>query len=224
LQLSRDIQILRFVGKGGVATLGQLLQKFWENARERTAYERLIELSRDGYLKSSQTQARGKVEQIFILTAKGAREFGWLERKGFMVGIPGLGEMKQQLYSQDTRLALEAGLIERGGKLVDWQNERELRRNQRLSQETNRKLKGFARVEVGGENIPDARALIEDSDGQRVEVDIEIDGSYYGQMLREKIKSFAASSKSVIWATTRPDRIRAEIEDAGARNITVFAL
>jgi hypothetical protein len=141
-----------------------------------------------------------------------------------MLGIPGLSELKQQLYSQDTRLALETGLKERGGRLIEWQNERELRREQRLSQERNRKLKGYARVEVGGEDIPDARAVMEDSDGQRVEVDIEIDGGYYAQMLRDKIKSFAVSSKPVIWATTRPDRIRAEIEEIGAGNITVLAL
>lgn len=57
-------------------------------------------------------------------------------------------------------------------------------------------------------------------------VDIEIDGQYYGQMLRNKISTLARRNQPTIWVTKtgRVGRIESEIRQAGATNIGVMVV
>jgi len=221
----RDREILKFIGQGGLASLGQLHLKFWLPAKERTAQARLGELIRAGYIASQQVHVREAGEQVFTLTRKGAAEFNDLERRSFIIGLPAHHELKQQLVGQDLRLAIEKELAERGLKLTDWQNERQLRSNQRRQEEHTRKAKGWVKA-INSEDIPDARAIIQSAEGVSGELDIEIDGQYFGKMLSEKIKSLAKSGRPMLWATsaTRVGRIQTELGRIGATNIQVVAV
>ena len=83
-------------------------------------------------------------------------------------------------------------------KIVNWKHEREIKSALRHQQN---KGVDTSQVEVG-----DAQATIRDqTTGEIYDVEIEVDGEYYGKMIKNKIDRFAASNKPTIWVTT-PDR------------------
>ncbi len=78
-----------------------------------------------------------------------------------------------------------------GGQVLDWWSERELR------VEYNR-LVARARQHGGpkpGYELADARVLFAAADGSRHSIEIEVDGQYYGQMLRRKATAFGRSGR-----------------------------
>ena len=225
----RDREILRFIGRNGVAALGQIHDRYWHTAKERTALERLQQLVNAGLLVRDQTDCRnlGKSETIYGLTRKGANELGYMSAARLMVGLPNHGEMKQQLYMQDAFSRLEKDLEARGAVLVEWRNERELRGEQRREQI---RLKGRAagsRSRLNFEDIADGQAVIQEADGQLTTLDIEADGAYYGRMLTNKLADLGRSGRPTLWVTTgagRAARIEREVEEAGIDNIEVWQL
>ena len=205
----RDHEILRFIGQGWLASLDQLHRKFWAHATPITTYERMRELVRAGVVERKTVHLRKAGELVYVLTRLGAAEFPYPERQKFIIGLPARHELKQQLLAQDARLILERNLANQELHLVDWLNERELRR-------------------ISGREgeIPDARAIIQDNQGGLSELDFEIDGAYYSQMLKAKLRDFGKSGKQLVWVTTpgRVARIRREIQRLGAVNIQLLAL
>lgn len=74
-------------------------------------------------------------------------------------------------------------------------------------------------------DIADARAVIQNRDGAVQEIDIEIDGQYYGKMLEEKAASLGRSSRPVLWACSSPGRVASVTRAVqGYPNITVMQL
>ena len=220
----RDKEVLRFIGQGGIASLNQVHRRHWATAKERTAQERLQQLVSAGYLVKDYTDTRSPGEAVYGLTRKGAALFDKLEREGLTIGLPTHNEMKQQLYAQDTRLTLEHQLADRGEKLISWHNERELRSHQRREQLA-RGQSFNTRLQF--EDIADAQAVIADAKGQESVLDIEIDGQYFGKMLKEKIANYEQLGRPTIWVSTgasRGKRIEREVKEAHASNIIVMVI
>lgn len=73
-------------------------------------------------------------------------------------------------------------------------------------------------------DIADARAIVQTADGAIQEIDIEIDGQYYGKMLQAKAASLCCSSRPVVWAcsTSRVAIVTRAVQDYP--NITVMEL
>jgi hypothetical protein len=214
----RDLALMRFVGSGGVATLNQIQRKFWSNAKERTCRERLLQLEKAGHLKTHFVEARVKGEQVFTLTPKGAKEFGALERKFFFTKLPQKHELKQQLIAQDIRIKLEQDLAQQGKKLVTWKNEHQLRSEAHHA--TGKKFGNSA-------GIPDARAVIENENGgEAEEIDLEIDGQYWGKMLADKLGALAGSGRAGVWVTTkaRAGKIAQLLGTLGANSVKVVTV
>jgi DNA-binding PadR family transcriptional regulator len=198
----RDLLVLKFVGKGGIASLSQLNAKFWPGAKERTCYERLHKLKKSGFLKTEVTTVRNKKgELIFLITPNGSNLFSQSIKDQFFNNIT-TSEVKQQLLAQEAIIKLEKEWAEQGKELVNWKHERELRSEMKQKQGKFKKVTtNQPQVEVA-----DAQATIRDNTtGEIYEVEIEVDGAYYGKMLKGKIDRFAASNKPAIWVTT-PDR------------------
>ncbi len=107
-----------------------------------------------------------------------------------------------------------------GGKLLVWKNERELRRDVFRAR--------YGKPDWGVlDDIADARILIQTRPGTLpIEVDIEIDGQYYGVMLQKKIQSLSRSSYKVIYITSpgRAKHISSELERARAANISLMII
>jgi DNA-binding PadR family transcriptional regulator len=213
----RDLALMNWIGSGGLASLNQLHVKFWTNAKERTCRERLLQLEKAGMLKTHFVDARVKGEQVFTLTPKGAKEFSALERKFFFTKLPQKHELKQQLISQDIRIKLERDLVQQGKKLVTWKNEHQLRSEAHHA--TGKKFGNSA-------GIPDARAVIETEEGEAEEIDLEIDGQYYGKMLGDKLGALANSGRGGIWVTTkaRAGKIAQLLGGLGASSVKVVTV
>lgn len=214
----RDLEILRFIGKAGIASLGQLHQRFWPAAQETAASSRLRRLETAGWITGHWIDARKPGEHLFTITLKGASEnFTRPEKARFMIGLPLKSELKHLLYAQDARLLLERALAAHHGLiLVEWQNERELRAEQTGT-------RGVRPV------IPDARATFVNRTGdKRVVFDIEIDtGEYFGKMLALKLDAYVKEiNRLIIWATLpgRVKRLEAEIKARQGSHIQVIGL
>ena len=224
----RDREILRFVGRNGVAALGQIHDRYWHTAKERTALKRLQYLVNTEYLLGDQTQARRPGgETIYGLTRKGAKELGYMSAARLTIGLPNHAEMKQQLYMQDALVRLEENLEARGAVLVEWRSERELRGEQRREQIALKGRAAGSRSRLDFEDIADAQAIIEEGDGSVTTLDIEVDGAYYGRMLANKLSNLGRSGRPTLWVTVgarRAARIRREVEEAGINNIEVWQI
>jgi len=130
----RDKELMRFIGQGGVATLDQLHRRHWPNAQVQTARDRLSQLEKAGWIKAQPVSAGGQGNEIaFTLTRKGAALFPRSEAERFYIGLPSLGELKQQLRGQDARIQLERYLAQRGERLLYWKSEREISGSSALS-------------------------------------------------------------------------------------------
>ncbi len=213
----RDLEILSFTGKAGIASLAQLHQRFWPHALESAASSRLRRLEKAGWIASHWIDARTFGEHAYTITKIGAREnFTKPERDQFMVGLPLRCELKHLLYAQDLRLFLENYLASYNFDLVKWQNEREIRGEQI---KRNRSRDG----------IPDARAIFTNQPGgMRVAFDIEIDtGQYFGKMLTRKLDAYAKQvDRLILWATLpgRVKRLQSEIQVRQISHMRVIGL
>lgn len=201
VRTQRDDDLLRWVGRGGIASIAQLHQQFWPQAKEQTCRDRLLQLEKASWLKSEYTDTRkhGTPELVFYLTRQGANLFTAGERERMIIGKPASHELKQQLMMQDTRIMLERRLAEDGARILDFRNERELR--SQFYKKANRQRRSSISQLLSGrsDDMADCQALIERSDGSQVMVDIEIDGQYYGQMLKDKVAALARNSNPVLY-------------------------
>lgn len=207
-----DLDILRWVGANGVASLAQLAACFWPRCSPQTAKARLDQLGRTGLLDVHYVDVRRRGERVYTLTTEAVRLFSHVEQEHLVVGLPSLNILKHLLMANDARLLLEKQVRKDGGRLVQWITEGELRA------QVCRRIEAARRVSMGGsrgwgvsqpvqpvvpitsENIPDARAVLMLRDGEYVEVDIEIDGRYFGKMLTYKAAKLGASGSPVVWA------------------------
>ena len=192
----RDKEIMWLAGTNGIIAMGQVKEQFFNLAAYKTGRERLSQLEKAGWLESFRSDARERGELLFKLTDKGEKLFSRAERDRFMTARA--QEYKQQLAAIDARFKLAKQLQERGAKLVDWKNEHELKSEYgRLKYVVN-----VPRWELDRLEMADARAIIEDANGQTVEIDIEIDGAYYGKQLREKVAKMGSGERPTLWVTT----------------------
>ncbi len=53
-----------------------------------------------------------------------------------------------------------------------------------------------------GNEISDGQGVLEHPDGHQTTFEVEIDGAYYGRMLRDKVAGLARSGKPVLYVTT----------------------
>ena len=108
-----------------------------------------------------------------------------------------------------------------------WTNEHGLRSAQRKEQIS--QGKAYKTTRLNFEDIADAQIEIAEADGQlsTVPTDIEVDGQYFGQMLKDKIANYARLGRPTIWVTRgagRAARIEQEIAEAHADNIQILVL
>lgn len=209
---------MRLLGTDGVASFKVIHEKFWPGAMERTCRERLTQLEKAGWIESHFVDSRNlKDVLVFTLTGTGAREhFNLFERKFMIKGLPSAGEIYQQLMAQQARFRLQKRLKERGLELAGWLNERQLRSQARLQRKPGTRAWGS----LGG--IADAQAVIlNPATGEIVNHNIEVDGAYYGKMLRNKIAGIARGGIYTIWVTTpnRASRISDEINRSKADSL-----
>ncbi len=206
----RDLAVLRDIGQNGIATFAYIKAHYWPDQLGRTCRERLSQMEKAGWITKEYFSLRKPGELTFSLTRLGAEHFTRPERLRFMIGPLARHEVRQQLDALDARVALIRQYEALGFRLLDWKNERELRSHQ---------------TGTAGEEIADCLAsFINDATGQVVELDIEIDGQYYGQMLEKKIRALAVTGRPSVWATStgRARRIRQAV--AGFPNISVLVL
>ena len=188
---ARDRAIFTYIGRAGIASLDQLQRRHWAGNRVQTATDRLLKLKRAGLLTMHYTDARGARERVYALTKAGRALLDPGEQQRVRVGLAPRREHKQQLLAQDYRLRLEREVTEQGGHLRDWFDERELRSERELHKAAGRRAPRATDVD----ECADARAVIADADGRQREVEIEIDGQYYGQMLAGKMGDLARSAQ-----------------------------
>jgi hypothetical protein len=211
---------MRWVGRAGIAAETQIHRGFWAGRNIQTTRDRLAQLVRAGYLEQTTCDARGKEEVVYTLTHRGRRQFTAAEREQLQVGLPPLKARQQQLLAQEAYLHLAAEARRAGGMLREWRPERELRAEFRRAQQA-----AVHRHQPAPTwEIADGQAVIVDADGFVREIDIEIDGQYYGQMLRSKAARFGAGGRPILWACTanRVQTVSEAIEPYG--NIHILAL
>jgi hypothetical protein len=192
----RDRQILQWTGRHGLASDEQLARRFWSGKRVSTARDRLAQLAKAGYLEQHACDARKPGERVYSLTRQGRLLFTGAERERLQVGLPAPGEIKQQLLAQEAYMRLEDQVAEEGHRLAYWRSERELRGEFRRAQQSAEQ----EHKEAPDWEIADAQAVITDGNGEVVEeVDVEIDGQYYGKMLRAKAARFGRGGRPTVW-------------------------
>jgi hypothetical protein len=217
---ARDLAILRWVGRGGIAAASQLAGRFWPGCRATTARDRLRQLVQADYLARHTCDARRPGEVVYTLTPRGRRLFPPAEQRTLQIGLPAASARRQQLVAQDAYQYLEQEAHAQGGHLVAWQGEAALRsafyRNARASS---------YQVPAGPTEIADAQVQIAGADGRTQIYDVEIDGQYHGQMLRKKLDHCGMGGRPTLWICAAPARA-AHIRQAAARypNIRVIAL
>ena len=195
----RDREIMWLAGTNGIIGFGQIKNQFFNLATDKTARARLSQLEKSGWLESFRTDARTRGELVFKLTEMGEKLFSRAERVRFMTARA--QEYKQQLAAIDARFKLANQLEARGARLIDWKNEHELKSEYaRLKHVENVPQWQLDRLEMA-----DARAIIQEGNGQEVEIDVEIDGAYYGKQLQEKVEKMGRGERPTLWVTT-PDR------------------
>lgn len=209
---------MRLLGTDGVSSFKVLHERFWPEAKERTCRERLDQLVKAGWLESHYIDTRGERNQlVFSLTPRGARDnFYTVERRFMLTKLPAFNEVHQQLMAQQARFRLIERLEKQGLKLAGWLNERQLHSQARRKLQPGKRAYG----RIGG--IADAQAsILNPATGEIESRNIEVDGAYYGKVLREKIAGIARTGTRTTWVTTpeRAARIIREINDAGASNL-----
>jgi len=193
---SRDLDLLRVIGKSGIAAFEQLYTRGWDGKSRQTCANRLLTLKRAGLITMHYTTARSDSrERVYALTRAGRDILPVEDRAGVRIGLAPKREHHQQLLAQDYRLLLEQRLAGQGARLVVWHDERELKSVQKRRQ--NQQPRG-QRNDPAPE-CADAAAQIEYADGQQTVLTIEIDGHYYGKMLRNKMHDLAALNQPIVY-------------------------
>jgi hypothetical protein len=208
VDLKRSIvEILEFVGTDGLASLENLHHKFWPYVGVQSCRRFLSLLEREGWVDRHFIHVYKPGQLVFSLTAKGASDnFSQAARKNLMIGLPANQEEKQ--------------FASEGKRIISWQNERQLRR------ETIRKIKSGQSTLHALNEIADARMTVSDETGRVFSQEIEIDGEYYGQMLKTKLETYGRKGLPLLWVTTqnRAVRIRKEMTMANITNISLLVL
>jgi len=199
---ARDAAILAWTGRNGLATVDQLLRQFWPGAKRSTGGDRLRQLVKAGLLTAHSCDARRAGEQVYCLTVKGRLHFSITQREHLHTGLPAAHELKQQILAGDTYLYLAAELTATGSRILDWQSERTLRSEFRLAQQAAERQAGPAPTW----EIADAQVVTVTPDGTIQTTDVEIDGQYYGVMLRNKVQRFGEAGRPTLWVCDSPDR------------------
>lgn len=219
----RDIDILLWIGRAGIGSLDQVAKRFWAGRSRQTAAGRMRWLVKAGYLEMHSCNVRTQGELVFCITEQGYRKFGSSQRERLQVGLPTPAEIKQQLMAQDTFLVLETQIRRAGGRLVEWQSERELRaelrRDRAKAQQPQHPRRALSPLD-----IPDARVIITTSQGDVEILYVEIDGAYYGKMLCEKAKCLAKRGQQIVWICTQERAGYVEKAVAGYPNIQVLII
>jgi len=123
----RDLEVLKFIGKGGLASVSQIQSKYWTGAKEQTCRERLEKLQKAGLLNSQLITTRNpKGELIFTLQPAAYKLFSRAIQDRFFNNVTN-SEMMQQLLAQEALLKLEKEWAEQGKVLMDWKHEREIK-------------------------------------------------------------------------------------------------
>lgn len=199
---ARDEALLRRIGQAGIAGEAQLHRDYWAGAQLRTAQDRLTQLSKAGYIERQVCDVRRPGEVVYTLTRKGRLLFDQAERPRLHVGLPAAHELKQQLIAQDAYSQVAAEIAAAGGTWGDWRGERDLRSEFRREQQ--------AAAQAGSpaptREIADAEAVWTDAAGTPHTLDVEIDGQYYGKMLRQKLARFGESGRPTLWVCASPKR------------------
>lgn len=202
---ARDLRLLQWIGQAGIASQDQLHRHFWAGQQPETAQNRLAQLVKAGYLQTTLCDVRrADGEVVYMLTDEGRQQFAPQDQATLRVGWPAVGELAQQLLAQDTYLYLAEQVQTQGGELVAWHTERDLRS---AFYQAARRAAAQHHAPPDWE-IADAQAVITTIEGRTQEVDIEIDGQYYGQMLRRKAARFGQGGRPTLWVCP-PARERA---------------
>ena len=216
----RDLSILCWVGLFGVASLDQLTRQFWAGGRVATAQGRLDQLVAASYLHTQWSQYRGAAERVYALAARGCTQLPRVVQERVHIGYPPSGAVRQQLLAADAYLQLTAAIEAQGGQVLDWHSEWELRK------EYNRAValadrRGGTRP---GHELADAQFRYRTAAGQEVSIDIEIDGYYYGAMLKQKAARYGKTRRVIYWIceANRVPRVRTAC--APYSNIRIWSL
>jgi hypothetical protein len=84
--------------------------------------------------------------------------------------------------------------------MVEWRSARVLRA-EHAREQARAKWEGRS---LPRQEVPDAQIILRMPGGGLVTVDIEIDGQYYGMMLRDKAAAYGRSRRPVLWVCTAP--------------------
>ena len=199
----RDREIFRFVGEHETATFTQVRQKFWAGSvTDKTAHDRLDKLRREGYVMRHDytISATGRTTTRYSLTRKAVRELEPATTAHLYTGTLIAREVEQAIKGVEARLELER----RGYRVEGWISERELQRAQHAAIAQARREGKPATAEP----ISDGQAIIADpTTGEVTSVDVEIDGQYWGRMLREKMHGFTGRPLFWVCSPARAERV-----------------
>jgi hypothetical protein len=195
---ARDRAILRWIGQAGIASLDQAARFAWPGRSAATAQDRLRRLVKAGYLQQTTCDARQPGEPVYTLTRAGWVLFPRQERERLRIGLPLPYERTQQLLSQEAYLLVAAETQAAGGTLVAWRSERELRGELRTAGRTATQVSWYPLLD----EIPDGQVVIANTDGSTTTLDVEIDGQYYGRMLRQKAEHYGQGGRPTLWVCT----------------------
>jgi hypothetical protein len=151
-------------------------------------------LVKAGYLQQAQSGLAQVTETVFSLTRQGWILFPPQERRWLQIGLPLPYERMQQFLTQEAYLRLAADAQTTGAILVAWRSEHELRSEQRYWWQN-----PTAGRWSSTDEIPDGQAVLCAADGSLEYVDIEIDGQYFGRMLRQKAEYYGQRGCPTIW-------------------------
>jgi len=114
--MERDLEVLKFIGKGGLASESQIHTKYWSGAKEQTCRERLEKLQKAGLLKTQLiTTLNPKGELIFTLEPAAYKLFSRAIQDRFFNNVTN-SEVKQQLLAQEALLKQEQEWAAQGKK------------------------------------------------------------------------------------------------------------
>jgi hypothetical protein len=161
---------------------------------------------------------RGQSVLTYALTQYGVLQLPAILQERVQAGWPGRLLVTQQLIGNDAQMTIETALSARGARLVDWRSALEMQRDY-AREAAKARWEGRS---LPSREIPDAQMLVEEPDGRRVVVDIEIDGQYHGAMLADKARQYGTAQKPVLWicTQTRAERVGKAVEPYG--NITLM--
>ena len=212
----RDRDIFRFVGEHETATFGQVRRKFWAGSvTDKTAHDRLDKLRKEGYIVRHDytASANGRTTSRYSLSRKALGECDPAIQDRLYTGKLIAREVEGAIKGVEARLELER----RGYAVQGWISERQLQRAQHAAIAQARREGRPATAAP----ISDGQAIIADkTTGEISTIDVEIDGQYYGAMLRQKVAGF--TGRSLFWAC-KPTRADV-VQRAASPNIKVITI